>query len=120
MNDDLFFIWAGLNKEDSFIVSNDKFKDHIFKISEELIVSNILSKWIKNSVITYKTMEKKNIIHIKLNFPKKLVIVLKRLILIGISQLETINGDYLKLKIKIFFNINYTLNLKYNYGYRRF
>ena len=54
INDDLFFIYGALNTDNSFIVTNDKFRDHIFKIPDEDLVGNNLSKWIENSVIRFK------------------------------------------------------------------
>ena len=57
INDDLFFIYAGLNVDDSLILTNDKFRDHIFKIPDEDLVGNNLSKWIENSVIRFKGID---------------------------------------------------------------
>ena len=54
MNDDWFFIWAGISNPESFVVTNDLLRDHIFKISEENIISNTLSTWISNNVIKYE------------------------------------------------------------------
>lgn len=56
MNDDWFFIWAGLTIDNSYIVTNDKLKDHIFEISEETLLNNILSVWMNNVIIRYDTL----------------------------------------------------------------
>jgi hypothetical protein len=72
MNDDCFFLWMGLNTKNSYVVSNDKLTDHIFKISNEEIFYNTLLKWITNSVITFNTYETKDNIQIQLNFPNEI------------------------------------------------
>lgn len=72
MNDDYFFIWQSLNTPNSFVLTNDKLTDHIFKISEEDLDSNTLQKWIDNSIITFNTFESNNKINIKLNFPNEI------------------------------------------------
>lgn len=69
MNDDYFFIWQALRTPNSLVVSNDRLTDHIFKISEEDIYSNTLLRWIKNSIITFKTFEKPDNIQLTLKFP---------------------------------------------------
>ena len=53
INDDYFFIWLALNTKNSYIITNDKLTDHIFRISEDDIHSNTLLRWIKNCVVTY-------------------------------------------------------------------
>jgi hypothetical protein len=72
MNDDYFFIWQSLNTPNSFVLTNDKLTDHIFKISDEDLDSNTLQKWINNSIITYNTFESNNTINIDLNFPNEI------------------------------------------------
>ena len=72
MNDDCFFLWMGLNTKNSYVISNDKLTDHIFKISNEEIFYNTLLKWITNSVITFNTYETKDNIQIQLNFPNEI------------------------------------------------
>jgi len=73
MNDDYFFIWQALRTPNSLVVSNDRLTDHIFKISEEDIYSNTLLRWIKNSIITFKTCEKlSDNIQLTLKFPDKI------------------------------------------------
>ena len=66
MNDDWFFIWAGINTHNSFVITNDLLRDHIKNISEENIISNTLSRWINDYVVRY---EFSSISKVKLNFP---------------------------------------------------
>lgn len=68
MNDDLFFIWAAMNTEKSFIVSNDNLRDHIFKIDDDNLKS-----WLKRTVVKYDTVEKPNLIlETKFEFPEEI------------------------------------------------
>ena len=53
MNDDWFFIWAGITTNNSVVVTNDLLRDHISKISEENIISNTLSRWISDYIVQY-------------------------------------------------------------------
>ena len=69
MNDDWFFIWAGINTNNSFVVTNDLLRDHIKNISEENIISNTLSRWINDYVVRY---EFKAINMVILNFPNEI------------------------------------------------
>mgnify|MGYP006108692027 CR=1 FL=1 len=79
MNDDWFFIYAGIIIENSFVVTNDLLRDHIFKISEEDLISNSLSRWIKNSIITYDTIENRiQIQSVELNFPQDISIKIQK------------------------------------------
>ena len=57
MNDDWFFIWAGISNPKTYVVTNDLLRDHIFKISDENIISNTLSNWINNYVIRYELID---------------------------------------------------------------
>jgi len=57
MNDDWFFIWAGITNPDSLVMTNDMLRDHIFKISDENIISNTLSTWINNNIIRYELVD---------------------------------------------------------------
>lgn len=72
MNDDYFFIWQSLNTQNSLILTNDKFTDHIFNISEENLVSNTLQKWMNNSIITYNTFESNKNINVDFKFPNEI------------------------------------------------
>ncbi len=51
-NDDWFFLYGAL-KSNAMIITNDKFRDHIFKLSSEDLISNDLSRWMDNNIITY-------------------------------------------------------------------
>lgn len=53
MNDDWFFIWAGITTNNSLVVTNDLLRDHINKISEENIISNTLFRWISDYIVRY-------------------------------------------------------------------
>lgn len=66
MNDDWFFIWAGLNINNSYLVTNDLLRDHINTISEEDAISNTLSRWIEEYVIKYDFTKN----NVSLLFPK--------------------------------------------------
>ncbi len=57
MNDDWFFIWAGITIQDSLVMTNDMLRDHIFKISDENIISNTLSIWMNNNIIRYDLVD---------------------------------------------------------------
>lgn len=67
MNDDWFFIWAGITNSDSFVMTNDMLRDHIFKISDENIISNTLSIWMNNNIIRYDLVDSQY----KLIYPKE-------------------------------------------------
>ena len=67
MNDDWFFIWAGITIQDSLVMTNDMLRDHIFKISDENIISNTLSIWMNNNIIRYDLVDSKY----KLIYPKE-------------------------------------------------
>lgn len=54
MNDDWFFIWAGLSIKNSIVLTNDMLRDHIYSISEESLISNTLSVWINNNIARYE------------------------------------------------------------------
>jgi len=71
MNDDWFFIWAGINVNNSLIVTNDLLRDHINKISEESIISNTLYRWITDYVVRYDFLSNKNF-NCQLTFPKQI------------------------------------------------
>ena len=57
MNDDWFFIWAGLSVMNSFVLTNDLLRDHIYKISEENLISNTLTVWKNNSIVKYEFVD---------------------------------------------------------------
>ena len=71
MNDDEFFIWGALHTPRSMVVSNDQFRDHIFKISDEDIYSKTLVKWMQNTMITFKSKHKQDS-SVKILFPQKI------------------------------------------------
>ena len=72
LNDDWYFIYGCLLNDKSFIVTNDKLRDHQFKISEKTNLNNTLSKLIDRRVINYdfknKTYNEENLV---LKFPNK-------------------------------------------------
>ena len=43
MNDDWFFIWAGITTNNSLVVTNDLLRDHINTISVENIYHNLVN-----------------------------------------------------------------------------
>ena len=53
LNDDWYFIYGSLLVDNSFIVTNDKLRDHQFKISEKNNLNNTLAKLIDRRVIRY-------------------------------------------------------------------
>lgn len=57
MNDDWFFLWAGLSNYGSLVLTNDHLRDHIYKISEDSLISNTLSVWINNNIIKYELVD---------------------------------------------------------------
>jgi len=58
LNDDWYFIYGSLLNDKSFIVTNDKLRDHQFKISEKTNINNTLSKFIDKFVIRYDFINK--------------------------------------------------------------
>tara|TARA_B110000208_G_C11780462_1_gene433637 strand:- start:39 stop:1286 length:1248 start_codon:yes stop_codon:yes gene_type:complete len=70
LNDDWYFIYGSLLKDKSYIVTNDKLRDHQFKISEKNNINNTLAKFIDRFVIRYdfKNMNYDNT-NVVLNFP---------------------------------------------------
>ena len=72
LNDDWYFIYGCLLNDKSFIVTNDKLRDHQFKVSEKTNINNTLAKLIDRRVINYDFKDKKyNINNIILKFPNK-------------------------------------------------
>ena len=70
LNDDWYFIYGSLLKDKSFIVTNDKLRDHQFKISEKTNINNTLSKFIDRFVIRYDFKNMKyQMDNVILNFP---------------------------------------------------
>ena len=51
MNDDWFFLWAGISYNKAYLLTNDKLRDHVSKISEDNLFYNSLSRWIENNVV---------------------------------------------------------------------
>ena len=72
MNDDWFFIWAGLFIDKSLIVTNDLLRDHIFKISDDNLISNTLSIWIDNNTIRYEYIKNEYILIFPDTYSKKI------------------------------------------------
>lgn len=68
MNDDWFFIWAGISNRNTYVVSNDRFRDHIFKISEEDVASDSLTRWIEGSIIRYDFVDSEYNLHMPLSY----------------------------------------------------
>jgi hypothetical protein len=77
MNDDEFFIWGALHTQNGMVVTNDQFRDHIFKISDEDIHSKTLVKWMQNSIISYKSKHKLDI-KANIRFPRKVSYVAQK------------------------------------------
>lgn len=73
MDDDWFFIWAGLKNKKSIVVTNDLLRDHINKISEDDLISNTLDKWISEYIVKYSFANKKKFA-VKLCFPNDITI----------------------------------------------
>lgn len=72
LNDDWYFIYGSLLIKNSFIVTNDKLRDHQFKISEKTNLNNTLAKLIDRIVIRYDFKEKKyNDNNLILKYPNK-------------------------------------------------
>ena len=63
--DDIFFIWTAL-KYNKYIISNDLFKDIIYKLQDDNF-----SKFINYSLITYKFFNNKYILNFPLNYSFK-------------------------------------------------
>lgn len=72
MDDDWFFIWAGLKNKNSIVVTNDLLRDHINKISEDDLISNTLDKWISEYIVKYNFTNKK--FGVKLCYPNDITI----------------------------------------------
>lgn len=77
MNDDWFFIWAGINTNNSLIITNDLLRDHINKISEENIISNTLYRWITDYIVRYDFINS-NPNNPILTFPNKISIKIQK------------------------------------------
>jgi hypothetical protein len=72
MSDDWFFLYGAFLTRKSKIVTNDKLRDHIFKISEKTLIDNTLSKWIERSIINYEFNSNSfSLESLKLNYPKE-------------------------------------------------
>ncbi len=70
MNDDIFFIYGSLLLKDSYILTNDKLKDHQFKLAEKTKINNTLQKLIEKKVINYHFNKKIwSITNLNLTFP---------------------------------------------------
>lgn len=72
MDDDWFFIWAGLKNKNSIVVTNDLLRDHINKISEDDLISNTLDKWISEYIVKYDFTNNK--FAVKLYYPNDITI----------------------------------------------
>lgn len=72
LNDDWYFIFGCLLNDKSFIVTNDKLRDHQFKVSEKTNLNNTLAKLIDRRVIRYDFKNKKyNDNNLELKFPNE-------------------------------------------------
>ena len=73
MNDDWFFLYGSVYKDNCKVVTNDQLRDHIFKISEKEIHEDLLKKWIERRLINYSFNyeEYKSSDSLKLKFPSK-------------------------------------------------
>ena len=72
LNDDWYFIYGCLLNDKSFIVTNDKLRDHQFKVSEKNNINNTLAKLIDRRVIRYDFKDKKyNNNNLILKFPNE-------------------------------------------------
>ena len=70
MNDDIFFIYGSLLLKESYILTNDKLKDHQFKLSVKTNINNTLQKLIEKKVINYYFNDKIwSITNLNLIFP---------------------------------------------------
>ncbi len=56
------------------IITNDKFRDHIFKISKDDLISNSLSRWRENHIISYNPHNDK----VELTFPSKISYIIQK------------------------------------------
>ena len=90
MNDDWFFIWAGITTNNSYVITNDLLRDHINNISEENIISNTLSRWINDYVIRYDFSSTTNV---TLTFPYEISIKIQNND--GIWHLPTTDGEWI-------------------------
>ena len=79
MNDDIFFMWGGFITSGSYIVSNDKFRDHIFKVEKskkqkskqrqtQIDDKLHLKKYLDQTMVTYNFSTRTDI---TFNFPPK-------------------------------------------------
>jgi len=77
MNDDWFFIWAGITTNNSLVVTNDLLRDHINTISVENIISNTLSRWISDYIVRYDFINT-NPNNAKLTYPNPISIKIQQ------------------------------------------
>lgn len=66
MNDDWFFLWSSLKKNDTYLLTNDNLKDHIYKIADSDFLLNEVNNWFNTHIVNYKYNGS-----YKLIFPKK-------------------------------------------------
>ena len=85
MNDDWFFIYGSIYKNNCNVVTNDQLRDHKFKVSYEEDYEDIFSKWTERRLIryTFTSPDYKNVDTLKLNFPSKIS-----------NRIQKINGAY--------------------------
>ncbi|VVU95799.1 Protein-only RNase P [seawater metagenome] len=81
MNDDWFFLYGSVYKENCMVVTNDHLRDHIFKISEKEIHEDILKKWIERRIIRYNFVyeEYEDTKKVTLTFPSEYSIRIQRI-----------------------------------------
>lgn len=54
LNDDLFILLASLQNKPKYIVTNDKFRDHIYKLSKDKNLNLIIKQWFNDYTLNYK------------------------------------------------------------------
>jgi hypothetical protein len=52
-NDDLFIIIAFINNPNAYIISNDKYRDHVFNYNQSLFDYNQFKNYIKHHILSY-------------------------------------------------------------------
>lgn len=56
MNDDWYAIISAIMGSNTYLITNDKFRDHIFKLSKKKFNLDIIGQWRKERVIEYSIM----------------------------------------------------------------
>ena len=81
MNDDWFFLYGSVYKQNCKVVTNDQLRDHIFKISEKEIHEDLLKKWIERRIVNYsfKYQDYQNEKTMKLKYPSKFSVRIQKI-----------------------------------------